>query len=282
MKAARAAEENARKYARLDTSRHGVVEASTPGHPKYAWLIHGSPENAAFIRKHGHGLPWRHKYKVLEVRPHAVRLEIPTDGSVPRVNEWQLRRRVAPAKPGEHTPGDDAPVITESGILVPMADPSYAAPITGRSLVVPTTSTTPGEDDFAGDEEAYEVDRVHHAERVGHYYKIYLLWKNGDITWRWYHDLRKETSNAELLAEMKAAVSNEMARHRVTRPAEMADAEVEDDASPTPVTEAEVEGAPSSEALGRGRRHRTAAVHHNVSAFFTDAINFISSLNFFR
>ena len=115
---ARSAEKNAREYANLHSSRFGIVKASTPDQPRYVWMIHGSKEQAAYTRKHGHGAPWKHKYKVLEVKPHAVRLEIPTDGSAPRVNEWQLIRKVHPAAEGEHAPDLDSTFLTETGIPV--------------------------------------------------------------------------------------------------------------------------------------------------------------------
>ena len=38
---------------------------------------------------------------------------------MPRVQEWQLRRRVSRAPAGSHGPGEDAPIITESGLLIP-------------------------------------------------------------------------------------------------------------------------------------------------------------------
>ena len=85
IKNARIDEKNAREYGNLEKHKRGTVQASTPGNNKYVWLLYGSVENAARIRKSGHGAPWRHKYKVLEVKPHAVRLEIPKDGSAPRV-----------------------------------------------------------------------------------------------------------------------------------------------------------------------------------------------------
>ena len=83
---------NARRQSETD-SRSGRIRASTPTCPSYVRMIRGSFEDARYIRKHGHGAPWKNKYQVLEVRPHAVRLEIPKDGSVPIVNEWQLIRR---------------------------------------------------------------------------------------------------------------------------------------------------------------------------------------------
>ena len=53
IKQARVTEENARKYARLRLNSSNlvhVVEASTATEPKYARLIHGSLESAAYVR----------------------------------------------------------------------------------------------------------------------------------------------------------------------------------------------------------------------------------------
>ena len=280
IKTARTVEENARKYARLNTARFGVVEASTPSEPKYAWLIHGSLESAAFIRKHGHGLPWRHKYKVLEARPHAVRLEVPKDGTVPVVNAWQLRRRVAPAPPGEHTPGAAAPIITESGLLVPKADPSFD-PRSVTAVLPVGGATVAGEPDHTDDEEVYEIDRIHHAERVGNHFKIYILWKTGEITWRWYQTLRTEVDNEELQREMRVAVSEEIARRRVTRPSEDAADETENNDVPPAPVDTEVEGLPTQE-LGRGKRVRHAAQQYNAATFMvTDMTNMANAHLFF-
>ena len=57
LKKAHADEQNLRKNASADPARHGIVEASTEQQAKFAWLIHGSKQQAAYIAKHGHGLP---------------------------------------------------------------------------------------------------------------------------------------------------------------------------------------------------------------------------------
>ena len=49
------------------------------------WLTYSDGERARYLRKHGHGAAWRHAYTVDKVKPHAVRLVIPADGSVPGV-----------------------------------------------------------------------------------------------------------------------------------------------------------------------------------------------------
>jgi hypothetical protein len=190
IKRARIEEKDQREYSRLKTARRGTVEASTSTENKYIWLLYGSPENAAYIRKHGHGAPWRHRYKVLEVRPHAVRLEVPKDGSVPKVMEWQPMRRVSVARPDEHGPTGDEPYITESGLAI------------SRPGI---TSTEPN-GGLDSDETEYEIERVLNAQRIGGKYKIFLKWKGYDeITFRWRHELLRETTNPELLDEIARA-----------------------------------------------------------------------------
>ena len=232
LKQAHADEVNARKHVMI-TGNHGIVEASTVDEPKHAWVIHGSKEQAAYVAKHGHGLPWKHKYKVLEARPHAVKLEIPSDGSVPRINEWQLRRRVARAPTGHHCVSDDDPIITESGLMMP----GHNASITVDPV---------GGDPFSGDETEYEVESVKYAEKVGGYYKLWLKWKDSEeLTWRWAHELRAETLNAELLSSVETAIAAERAKLQAIRKDSYAQQEDEfEEPSPADIAEPEL--------LGRG------------------------------
>ena len=85
IKQARAAEQNARTASELDP-RAGQIK---PG--GWVRIIKGSMEEAKYLRKHGHGTPWKNRYRVLDVRPHAVRLAVPKDGSVPAISDWQLK-----------------------------------------------------------------------------------------------------------------------------------------------------------------------------------------------
>ena len=193
IKEARANKANAADYSRLEHARRGVVLPSTAQQNRYVWLLYGSKENAAKIRKHGHGAPWRHRYKVLEVKPHAVRLEIPTDNSVPRVQEWQPMRRVSVSRPDEHRPDGTEPHLTNSGLSI--RPPSLGSP--------PPPN---GDLDENGDQ-LYEIDRVVRAEKVGGRYRIYLRWKgHSDITFRDHAELLAETSNPQILLEIKDAI----------------------------------------------------------------------------
>jgi hypothetical protein len=204
LKQAHADAANARLRASATNTRHGTVLASTGTVARYVWILYGSAEQARHLRKYGHGQPWKHKYKVLEVKPHAVRLEIPSDGSVPRINEWQLIRRVHPAREDEHVPPDSSPALTELGIPVPrMTDSTTPLVVTG----------SPDADDTD-----YAIDHVSHAEKVGSAYKIWLKWTGfADLGWRWRHELVRETSNPELLEEVDKAVVDARERWRVER-----------------------------------------------------------------
>ena len=202
IKNARIAKLNKVEQGHLHNARRGTVLPSTPGDNRYVWLLYGSKENAAYIRKHGHGAPWRHKYKVLEVKPHGVRLEVPIDGSVPRVLEWQPMRRVAVAHEDEHGPTGFEPYMTEYGYA--MGKPQL-------------TSTDGADGDVGGtDETLYDIERIVRADRIGNMYKLWIRWKGYDeISPRWRHELVKETSNPEILINISQMVQEAKERHRL-------------------------------------------------------------------
>jgi len=202
IKNARITKANKREYDQLQVARRGTVLPSTPGNDRYVWLLYGSKENAAYIRKHGHGAPWRHKYKVLEVKPHGVRLEIPTDGTVPKVLEWQPMRRVAVAHEDEHGPTGLEPYMTEYG---------YAM---GKPQLV-NIDVTDG-DVESPDDDIYIIERIVRAERIGNLYKLWIKWKgHEDITPRWRHELVKEISDPDLLTSIGTLVQEAKEQHKL-------------------------------------------------------------------
>ena len=146
-------------------------------------------EEAKYLRKHGHGAPWKYRYRVREVRSHSVRLVIPTDGSVPAISEWQLIRRMEPAPSEIHRPHLNDPRMTELGIPVP-----------GSTGDVTVNVIDP--------DQVYEIDRVLRATKVG---GKYMLW----VKWKGYQDptpvpraqLLQDTNNPELLREIDEAVA---------------------------------------------------------------------------
>jgi hypothetical protein len=139
---------------------------------------------AEYLRKHGHGAPWKNRYKVLEVRPHAVRLEVPKDGSVPIVNEWQLIRRCEPAPAHEEMPHDNDPELHESGYRIPTS-------AVDRGLTAVDNDTV------------YEIDCILSAEKVHGRYRLWIKWKDhADATPEWKSDIERQTSHPGLLQEI--------------------------------------------------------------------------------
>ena len=133
---------------------------------------------------------------------------MPSDGSVPRVNERQSIRRVVPAAEGSHSPSESTPAVTLDGLAIP-----------GMGSAATANEFFPGTDSLPDPEEVYEVERVTHAELVpGVGYRVYLKWKGYDeITPRWRQELLAECSNPELLAEVDRAVQDARERRRAEK-----------------------------------------------------------------
>jgi hypothetical protein len=190
LKEVRAAEANSRRHSDGD-SRVGQIRASTPDKAEYVRILRGSEQDARYIRKHGHGATWKYRYKVLEVRPHAVLLEVPTDGSVPQIQPWQSIRRCEPSPDHEVLPEPTDPKMGEAGVKLPIAEVSDEA---GSSA-----------DD---DDEVYEIEKVLSAEKVGGRYRLWIKWKGYDeVTPQWKSVLLRESCNQELIDEVDAAVA---------------------------------------------------------------------------
>ena len=180
IKKARADEANSRR-GNNNKQRTGII---TPG--SWIRILRGSTQDAEYIRKHGHGQPWKFKYKVLEVTPHSVRLVIPKDGSVPAIGEWQLIRRCEPSVEAEIHASPSDPKLTEAGI--PMQ------PLEG--VVPPDDGST-----------IYEIERVLSASKVGNRYKLLIQWKGySEPTYEWKSDITSQTMNDELLHEITTAI----------------------------------------------------------------------------
>jgi hypothetical protein len=217
IKTARAREENLRTRGKMASSRFGTILPSDEHEDRFVWLLHGSREQADYTRKRGHGTVWKHKYKVLDVRPHAVLLEIPGDGSVPRVNPWQLIRRVVPAHAGDHAPDNHSPVITEFGVRIP--DLVRDAPAVVESTPTGGDSSDPLANPYEADDTLYELenDAIEYAERIGTgrevKYKLWLKYKGAtELYWRYAHHLRRETKDKDLLRQINKACAVARAR----------------------------------------------------------------------
>ena len=200
-------EDNAARHANIDSARVGQVTVGG-----YVHLLHGSAEQARYIRKHGHGRPWKYKYKVLKVDLHSVTLEVPTDGSVPRVTPRQSIRRVTPARANEHAPGPHDAQVTDLGLELPAGDLQRGAP---------NTAVQPDDGD---PEQVYAIDHILSAEKVGSRYKIWIKWKGySSPSWEWRHDLVASSANVELLREIDDAVAVARAKYDSELPLPSAD-----------------------------------------------------------
>ena len=160
------------------------------------------------MRKHGHGEPWKVRYRVLEVRPHAVLLDIPKDGSVPRISEWQLIRRCEPAPDEEAAPHADDPKVTEMGVPLPLNDDTAA--------------------EVEDDDTLYEVEKILRAEKIGNKYRLWVKWAGyEEPTPMWRTHLLAQPLSDELLAEIEEACQ----RYRDEHPRYADESDDEPDAS---------------------------------------------------
>ena len=142
------------------------------------------------------------------------------------------------ARDDEHGPTGLEPYLTEYGLATG-----------GRTAGTPAVS---GDLD-GSDDDIYEIEHVVQAERIGNKYKVWLKWKgHASITWRWRHELVKETTNAELLSEIENAVQAARDRHRAEH------GHLEDDDEPDPVVPPTLVGAPSTESAAEPMDERTA------------------------
>jgi len=144
------------------------------------WLTYSDSERARYIRKHGHGRPWRHPFIVKEVKPHAVRLEVPTDGSVPAVQPWQSLRKCSFAAPHFHDDTMPLPALDPRGI--PLVDQIARATNVDDPLEVPVNDHRLEEDpmgpnDWTRDKE-YEIERIVSATISGRGWILSVKWKD--------------------------------------------------------------------------------------------------------
>ena len=146
------------------------------------WLKYSDAERSRYIRKHGHGKPWRHSYIVLEVKPHAVKLEVPKDGSVPDVLRWQSLRKCSKAPLHFHDDDMPLPMVDErERMFVPPDredvgdaaaspnDPVGGAPPPPADRDHDWTTWTPST--------RYEIEEVLEARRRGGGWTLTVKWK---------------------------------------------------------------------------------------------------------
>jgi hypothetical protein len=236
-----------------------VIKASTPFQDRYVRILRGSNDDAKYLRKHGHGQPWKYKYKVLQAFPHAVQLEVPKDGSVPRINPWQLTRRCEPAPERLETPQQDDPLLTEHGIPLP------------------DTTTNGAEEEL---QNLREIDRIVSCDRVGSRYRLWIKWKDiAEVTPTWRHEILPQLTDEKFINQIHDAVTrcnerNNDHHYELTNdgdPVEdndeldaVDDANNSNPAPPTADQDVQAQPEPDVEQLGRGKRIRAQAKLHNI------------------
>lgn len=182
------------------------------------WLTYSDSERARYIRKHGHGKPWRHAFTVKRVKPHAVLLDVPRDGSVPDVIPWQSLRKCSFAAPHFHDDGMLIPDVNERGMTLTDRDEDQhrsQGPTTG-----PPPSDPNGWLDWAKDpSQKYEIERIIGAERAGRGWRIHVKWKGyPDPTPETLSDLLKDIKgNQQLLDEIEKCKNDYLLLHPAVR-----------------------------------------------------------------
>ena len=179
-------------------------------------------ERARYIRKHGHGRPWRHSFIVTDVKPHAVKLEIPTDGSVPEVLPWQSLRKCSFAAPHFHHQDLELPELDQYRLPIvnsPDGDWGWKWVRAGDALPTPDNESE-GVDDLPrarapsqrmsawttikSEDELYEIERIVGARRSGRGWTLDIKWKGYDhATPEPLSRVLKTVTDQSLLAEIE-------------------------------------------------------------------------------
>ena len=175
------------------------------------WLIYSDSERARYLRKHGHGVAWRHPFTVIDTKPHAVKLHVPKDGSVPDVLPWQSLRKCAFAAPFFHR--DDLPVPTVDDSTTPLVPDDDAVPPTTVSDVSPER---PHIDRRAGwtDENSGIVERIVGVSEVAGGWRVHVKWEGyDDPTTGPLSRIKKTVTDPDILEQIARLQDEYLAAH---------------------------------------------------------------------
>ena len=169
-------EGDALKIARAAADKHHQTSRRVQVGDKI-WLNYSDSERARYLRKHGHGRAWRHPFTVTAVKPHAVKLHVPTDGSVPEVLEWQSLRKCSFAAPFFHDPETPLPDVNEQGLPLMPEEPtsSVTENDTGLNADDDHDGREASEIEYDKDKE-YEIERVVSAVKAGRGWTLQVKW----------------------------------------------------------------------------------------------------------
>ena len=178
------------------------------------WVTMADAAKAAYVRKYGHGAPWRFHYKVVEVKPHAVRLEKP-DGSRPEILPWQHLSKCSLAPPTFHDDELDLPAVDDCGrVLAPVPAPS--APPPPGPFDAPPADNGQDDDGWASwrPERLYEIERITRAYRQGSGWRVVVKWKdNPETTPERLSSILRQTQHPDILKEIEEAKRRYLDEH---------------------------------------------------------------------
>ena len=143
------------------------------------WLKYSDSEKARYLRKHGKGLAWRHAFTVLAVKPHAVLLERPPDGSVPDVLPWQSLRKCSFAAPFFHDPELVLPDVDEHALPMAPEVETPAPHIHGHATAdFPALPVDDMPDEWHewSEGKLYDIESIVSAEPSGRGWKLRVKW----------------------------------------------------------------------------------------------------------
>jgi len=145
------------------------------------WLKYSDSEKSRYIRKHGKGLAWRHAFTVLAVKPHAVLLEVPSDGSVPDVLPWQSLRKCSFAAPFFHDPELVLPDVDEHALPMTPESDTLASPINVPTIAdkLPALPIDDAPDEWHAwrEDKLYDIESIVSAEPSGRGWKLRVKWE---------------------------------------------------------------------------------------------------------
>ena len=175
------------------------------------WLLYSDSERSRYIRKHGHGRPWKHPFTVLEVKPHAVLLDIPRDGSVPEVIPWQSLRKCSFAPDYFHDAALPVPDVNERGLA--MTPEQVLPPVAAPALLLPPPSDGGGDDAWTRDTE-YEIENIVSARRLAGGWQLQVKWKGyPDPTPEPLSKILKQTNHPDVLADIEKSKAAYLLQH---------------------------------------------------------------------
>ena len=209
-----------------DEIKRAAVAASKVTRPRrlpqagdFVWLRYSDLERARYLRKHGHGKPWRHRFRVVESKPHAVRLLL--DGTVPEVMEWQSLRKCSMAAPNLHRPDLPVPDVDENhSLLMPEGGGSGGLPPDPE--VLPTPPPEP-EDEWTSwsrnKDKVYAIDSIVSATRVGSGWSLMVKWTGyPHPTPEPLSKILAQTNNPQILADIERCKQNYALMHPGAEP----------------------------------------------------------------